>query len=185
LIEHNENSCDKNHPKKPIKKGRQLRKLNQEERYRLILKSAFRARVYGDQARDVANSAWLLSRESKYFCSLKLREAARNLGIWRVAREAELHDGIPDSYWEDMALRTEQRERIEDAIKSAPSAVREACRLVLDEDMDLGDAAEAAGISPSVFSQRLALLGGRRKRRKKSRNIGNDDQPLNYQLRSI
>lgn len=73
----------------------------QAEMYERILRIAKCTSVYGADAGDVANEAWLLAHDPErgrgYFDSRMLREAARNLGLWRIAREQEIDDEeIPD-----------------------------------------------------------------------------------------
>ena len=71
---------------------------HQEKMYHRILAAAKAARVYGHDVEDVAHEAWILAKQRGYFLSRMLREAARNMGLWRVAREAEIQpDMVADT----------------------------------------------------------------------------------------
>ncbi|MGD0282303.1 MAG: hypothetical protein ABSB95_08085 [Dissulfurispiraceae bacterium] len=142
----------------------------QEKQYHHILRATLRAGVYGEMAGDVAVEAWLKARERGYFIPIMLSEAARNLGIWKITHEAELREDIADYHWDDEIQRKKQRERIEEAIASGSPPVQKACRLVLDEGFDLGEAAKVFGLSSATFSRELSFLG-RRKSKRKNRDI--------------
>lgn len=67
----------------------------EEEMYYRIFAAAKTAKVYGSDASDVATEAWLIAQQRGYYCPRMLREAARNLGLWRVARETEITIDMP------------------------------------------------------------------------------------------
>jgi len=87
--------------------------------YQRILKAARWARVYGDSTEDVAHEAWILATGRGYFTQKMLREAARNMGIWRIAKEVEISEDLPDSDddSEDIALETEKEKAVQSAIR--------------------------------------------------------------------
>lgn len=133
----------------------------QENLYRTILKDAKSMRVYGSWVEDVAHGAWLIATDRGYYCRSMIREAARNLGIWRVAKEVNIYDiDIPTQYYDDEQLREEQRERIRDALKSSHQhqKVIQAAELVL-QGYNEQDAARMCGMSPSSFSMALKAAG--------------------------
>lgn len=132
----------------------------EEKQYHHILRTAIRAGVYGDMAGDVAVEAWLKARERGYYCRSMISEAARNLKLWRISRETELDEKIPCGG--DELLRREQRERIEEAIQYSSPQICKACRLIMIEGVDMGDAARAVGMSAAAFSLALKQIGEKR-----------------------
>lgn len=133
-----------------------------EEMYHRILAAAKAARVYGSEAEDVAAEAWIIASARGYFDHRMLREAARNLGLWRVAREVDIDLGdmylVPLTAWRDQQQREDQHDRIRDALHSAPAMVRQAAELVLNGHT-MQYAAEACGMSASAFSVALKAAG--------------------------
>ncbi len=139
--------------------------ISQEEMYHRILAAAKAAKVYGSAAEDVAAEAWIIAQQRGYFESRILREAARNLGLWRVAREVDIDDLAGDgiystslSAWRDEQRRENQHDRIRHALHSAPSPVRQAAELVL-QGYTMYDAAAMCGMSASAFSVSLKSTG--------------------------
>lgn len=130
--------------------------------YERILQDARRAGIYRDQAGDVAHEAWLLVFDPEYgrgyYCRQQLSEAARNLRIWRIGREEEIADDIPAGY-DDMPRRQEQQERIAEAVRYASPQIQQAVALMIEEGMDMGEAADEVGLTPVSFSRALAALG--------------------------
>lgn len=93
-----------------------------EEMYRRILAAARAARVYGSDVEDVAGEAWLIATRRGYFEARMLREAARNLGLWRVAREAEIQP--------DMVADTTDRDAVA-AVRKAMGQLSSASRALI------------------------------------------------------
>jgi len=135
-----------------------------EDLYRRICADARRARVYGQWAGDVAHTAFLIAQKRGYYYYAMMREAARNIGMWKEAStqplsEQACHDDIASvKAWKQSQRIEAQRERIFDALSYAPQKVRQAAILVL-QGWDMQSAAAVHGMSPSAFSEALRAAG--------------------------
>ena len=87
--------------------------------YHRILKAAKRMYVYGDSSEDVAHEAWILALQRGYFTQKMLREAARNMGLWKISKEVEIDEDLPDSEddSEEIAIEVERDEAVRVAMR--------------------------------------------------------------------
>lgn len=146
--------------------------MTDEQVYEYIIATARKAGVYRDQAHDVAVEGWLKTMSRGYYDSRTIREAARNIGLWRESREIDI-DCLQIATEPEFFRQIEQRSRINAALRNAPAAVRAAAELMISQDMDACDAARAVGISACALSRGLArcgqLTGDRRQKKQKNR----------------
>ncbi|MEW6740905.1 MAG: sigma-70 family RNA polymerase sigma factor [Nitrospirota bacterium] len=98
-----------------------------EKLYYRILADARRARVYGGWAEDVAHEAWIIATQRGYYHPRMLREAARNLGLWREAATEQLQERICE---DDPEKIFEKNQKIQ-AVRAVLKKLSCRCQLVV------------------------------------------------------
>lgn len=77
------------------KKGNKNNGLSEELYfYNRIERDARRDRIYGNENQAIAHEAWLIADDRGYYDPRMLREAARNLGLWRDAATNKLSERL-------------------------------------------------------------------------------------------
>jgi len=156
--------------------------------YHRIRKNARRMWVYGDSTEDVAHDAWILALQRGYFTGKMLREAARNMRLWRISKESEISDNLADSDSEnpeDIALLTETEKAVQVAIRKLSKYHQAIVYLRYWEGYGLEEIASAMGKSTSYIynclvdaEDILRIILADLRPKNNCRTVGDRDLPL-------